>query len=199
MAKLEQQENKKKQTQSHHHHQEEATDEIKTPSQIDGSLRSTTTMTKEPRKITIQAGDGVNVEIPLFATEGSRLLRYAVSSLHDNDDDEEHQEHNNSDDDDNTAASVVIPLNRVHSRELKVVVEFLIHYHEERMIPIVDPLEGVLIGSGDAAIQEVVKPTWAENVPQQRYRDYVDNLGHDMDLLYAVRTAALYMDIRPVR
>ena len=151
--------------------------------------------------ITIQAGDGVNVEIPLFATEGSRLLRYAVSSLHDNDDDEEHQEHNNSDDDDDdTAVAVVIPLNRVHSRELKVVVEFLIHYHEERMIPIVDPLEGVLIGSGDAAIQEVVKPTWAENVPQQRYRDYVDNLGHhDMDLLYAVRTAALYMDIRPVR
>ena len=150
--------------------------------------------------ITIQAGDGVNVEIPLFATEGSRLLRYAVSSLHDNDDDEEHQEHNNSDDDDDdTAVAVVIPLNRVHSRELKVVIEFLIHYHEERMIPIVDPLEGVLIGSGDA-IHEVVKPTWAENVPQQRYRDYVDNLGHhDMDLLYAVRTAALYMDIRPVR
>ena len=67
------------------------------------------------------------------------------------------------------------------------------------MIPIVDPVEGDPdSGNGDANIV-VVKPTFIENVPQQRYRDYVDHLGQDMDLLYAVRNAAYYMDIRPVR
>ena len=144
-------------------------------------------MTNEPM-ITLKAGDNVTVELPLYACKGSSLLGNALSSLLDEDD--EDQSYDNGALEKNT----IIPIDRVNSPELRAIVRFLIHHHEDKMIPIADPLEG----PSENMRRAWVKPTLEDNVPQKWYREYVEEIGKDLHFFYAVRSAANFMDIKPV-
>jgi len=127
----------------------------------------------------IPGDDGPAVELPRSAAEACILVNNALSL----------------DDEDEPASSYDdVRVERVGEKPLQSIVKFLIHFRDEEMIAIADPFSGA---AGDL-MPEVVLRTFEENVPQEWYRTFADSIGEDLEHFYAVRSAANFVDIKPV-
>lgn len=117
--------------------------------------------------ITLIASDGKEVRLSVKAAAYCEIIRNALN-LDDDDDDDDHEPPAEG-----GGRDTVVPLKRVGSEELERIAEFLNYYAEHKMIPIADPLTG----GPDSPIEEFLKPTWEENVPQEWYRNFANTLG----------------------
>lgn len=138
--------------------------------------------------IQLISGDDEVVEMPPFAARVCTMVYHALEEILDDVDVD--NERNNND----YFRSHPIPVGRVKAKALRAIVEFCILYSQEKMVDIPDPLAS----SFDDPLAELVKPTFEENVPQPQFRNFVNEIGKDLQFFYEVRSAADFLDIKPV-
>ena len=101
------------------------------------SFGTSTMATEEEPMITLVSGDGKEILLPLSAARPCHLVNNALSL-----DDEEEDEDNRVVRGPDYYAAHPVHVQRVGAKTLEKIVEYLIHYEEELMTPIPDPLEG---------------------------------------------------------